>query len=49
MVNSCNYNWFIVLGGYSWVKGFYNTAIQLNENVAEAWGNVQTSYQEEMI
>lgn len=30
---------------YSWGKGFNNTAVALNENVGEAWGNVQTSYQ----
>ncbi len=30
---------------FSWVKGFYNTTIQLNENVSESWGNVQTAYQ----
>lgn len=30
---------------YSWGKGFNNTAVQLNENVGQAWGNVQTSYQ----
>jgi len=30
---------------YSWGKGFNNTAVELNENVSEAWGNVQTSYQ----
>lgn len=30
---------------YSWGKGFNNTAVELNENVGEAWGNVQTSYQ----
>ncbi|MCK8481342.1 LemA family protein [Psychroserpens algicola] len=30
---------------YSWGKGFNNEAVQLNENVSEAWGNVQTSYQ----
>lgn len=35
----------VALGSYSWVKGFNNTAVQLNENVSEAWGNVQTSYQ----
>jgi len=35
----------IVLGLYSWGKGFNNTAVELNENVSEAWGNVQTSYQ----
>ena len=31
--------------GYNTVKGFYNTAIGLNENVSESWGNVQTAYQ----
>ena len=35
----------IAFAGYSWVKGFYNTTIQLNENVSESWGNVQTAYQ----
>lgn len=35
----------IAFAGYSWVKGFYNTAIELNENVSESWGNVQTAYQ----
>lgn len=35
----------IVIGLYSWGKGFNNTAVNLNENVKEAWGNVQTSYQ----
>ena len=35
----------IAFAGYSWVKGFYNTGIQLNENVSESWGNVQTAYQ----
>ena len=35
----------LVLGSYSWVKGFYNTTIQLNETVSESWGNVQTAYQ----
>ncbi|NOY47943.1 MAG: LemA family protein [Chlorobi bacterium] len=35
----------IVFGLYSWGKGFNNTAVELNENVGEAWGNVQTSYQ----
>jgi LemA protein len=35
----------IVVGLYSWGKGFNNTAVELNENVSEAWGNVQTSYQ----
>ena len=27
------------------MKGFYNTGIQLNENVSESWGNVETAYQ----
>jgi len=35
----------IVFGIYNWAVGFNNTAIKLNENVSEAWGNVQTSYQ----
>lgn len=35
----------IAVAGYSWVKGFYNTGIQLNENVSESWGNVETAYQ----
>ena len=30
---------------YSWAVGFNNTAIKLNENVSEAWANVETSYQ----
>jgi LemA protein len=32
-------------GIYSWVKGVNNTAITLNENISESWGNVETSYQ----
>ncbi len=35
----------IVLYAYSSGKGFYNSAIKLNENVSESWGNVQTAYQ----
>ncbi|MHA7941903.1 LemA family protein [Formosa sp. 3Alg 14/1] len=35
----------IVIGFYKWGVGFNNTAVRLNENVSEAWGNVQTSYQ----
>ncbi|WP_445955558.1 LemA family protein [Yeosuana sp.] len=34
-----------VFGIYQWAVGFNNTAVKLNENVSEAWGNVQTSYQ----
>ena len=33
------------IGLYSWGKGFNNEAVALKENVKEAWGNVQTSYQ----
>jgi LemA protein len=35
----------VVFGIYNWAVGFNNTAVKLNENVSEAWGNVQTSYQ----
>ncbi len=35
----------IVIIGYSWFKGINNTAITLNENIRESWGNVETSYQ----
>lgn len=35
----------IVFALYSWGKNFNNTAVELNENVSEAWGNVETSYQ----
>ncbi len=35
----------IVFGLYSWGKGFNNTAVTLNEDIGEAWGNVQTAYQ----
>ena len=35
----------IVMGFYKWGVGFNNNAVRLNENVGEAWGNVQTSYQ----
>lgn len=35
----------LAVGMYSKGKGFNNTAVQLNENISEAWGNVQTSYQ----
>ncbi|RTY90224.1 LemA family protein [Flavobacterium sp. GT3R68] len=30
---------------YSWIKGINNTAVTLNQNVEQAWGDVQTSYQ----
>lgn len=35
----------LVLIGYSYFKGINNTAVELEQNVEEAWGNVQTSYQ----
>jgi LemA protein len=35
----------VVFGFYNFTKGFNNTAIALNENVAESWANVETSYQ----
>jgi LemA protein len=35
----------IAFGAYNWVVGFNNKAVTLNEDVSEAWGNVQTSYQ----
>lgn len=35
----------IILIGFLWTKNINNTAVQLNENVYETWGNVQTSYQ----
>jgi len=35
----------IVIGIYSWVKGINNTAVTLNQDIEESWGNVQTAYQ----
>lgn len=35
----------IVIGLYSWASGIYNTAVTLEQNVKESWGNVNTSYQ----
>ena len=35
----------IVLIGYGFVKGVYNNAVTLEQDVKESWGNVQTSYQ----
>ena len=35
----------VIFGIYRWAVGFNNDAVRLNENVSEAWGNVQTSYQ----
>ncbi|HEX8270903.1 MAG TPA: LemA family protein [Flavobacterium sp.] len=41
---------WIVIGGivlilFFWIKGVNNTAVTLNSNIEESWGNVQTSYQ----
>lgn len=30
---------------FVWVKNINNTAVTLNQNIEEAWGNVETSYQ----
>lgn len=35
----------IVLILFFWIKGVNNTAVTLNSNIEESWGNVQTSYQ----
>ena len=35
----------VVIGMYSWVKGINNTAVKLNQNVEQSWGDVQTAYQ----
>ena len=35
----------VVIGIYSWVKGINNTAVTYEQDIHEAWGNVQTSYQ----
>lgn len=35
----------IVIAGYSWIKGINNTAVTLNQDIEESWGNVQTAYQ----
>ncbi len=41
---------WIIVGGlilivFVWVKNINNTAVTLNQNIEEAWGNVETSYQ----
>ena len=41
---------WIIVGGiivilFFWMKGVNNTAVTLNQNIEETWGNVQTSYQ----
>lgn len=35
----------LVLIGYSFFKGFYNTAITLKEDATAQWGNVESAYQ----
>jgi LemA protein len=35
----------VVIGLYSWASGIYNTAVTLEQDVKESWGNVNTSYQ----
>jgi len=35
----------IAFGLYSWAKGFYNSAIKLEEPTKEAWAKVESSYQ----
>ena len=35
----------IVLFGFFYIKGINNTAVTLDQDSQEAWGNVQTSYQ----
>ena len=35
----------VVFGIYGWVKGINNTAVTYEQDIHEAWGNVQTSYQ----
>ena len=41
--------WIIVIGIvlilFVWMKNINNTAVRLNANIEEAWGNVETSYQ----
>jgi LemA protein len=36
----------VVIIGYSYVKGINNNAVGYEQGINEAWGNVQTSYQE---
>lgn len=35
----------IVIGLYSWGKGFNNTAVELKETATKSWGDVESSYQ----
>ena len=35
----------VILIGYSYFKGINNTAVTLDQDVKESWGNVQTAYE----
>lgn len=35
----------LIFALYGWVKGINNTAVKLNEDIRESWGNVETAYQ----
>lgn len=35
----------VVIGIYSWAKGFNNTAVSLKETATKTWGDVESSYQ----
>ena len=35
----------LIFFGYSWVKGFNNTAVEHQENAKTAWSNVESTYQ----
>jgi len=35
----------VIFALYSWFKGINNTAVVLNQNVEQSWGDVQTAYQ----
>ena len=35
----------VIFALYSWIKGINNTAVVMNQNIEESWGNVQTAYQ----
>ncbi|WPO76882.1 LemA family protein [Flavobacterium sp. KACC 22761] len=35
----------VIIGIYGWASGIYNTAVTLDQNVKESWGNVNTAYQ----
>lgn len=38
----------IVIGGFSWVKGTYNTLVTEDESVKTAWSQVENQYQRRM-